>query len=225
MGLRAERDTNSKNRETTATEVKQLTLDRTIDEARRRFKTYLEGESQAIPPSLRSATFKTVIGEGGRAEYDSVKREYSQTTSIDGKEICLASLGRVSDPDTIVDFMDFQFSDAVATQDKHTGSVALALNGKARDALWAYIKKHWEKISGVLGGNPVVLDRYVKSTLSKFASHEIERDIAAFFKDRNTDGFDRGLVQVSDSIRANAAYKERDEGLLLEWLKAHGYVN
>lgn len=133
-------------------------------------------------------------------------------------------MGRVHDPSLINDFLDFQFSNKVAIQDKHTGSVALAANTKARNSLWEYVKRNWEKVYGVLSENPVVLDRYIKTSLSKFASHKIEKDIAAFFKDKDTKGYDRGLVQVAETVKANANYKEREEALVLEWLQAHGYT-
>ena len=70
----------------------------------------------------------------------------------------------------------------------------------------------------------VVFDRYLKNSLQKFASHEIEKDIQEFFKGKDNTGYDRGLVQVSDTIRGNANYKERDEQLIVEWLKAYGYA-
>ena len=133
-------------------------------------------------------------------------------------------MGRVHDPSLVKDFMDFQFSDKVAIQDKHSGSLALAANSKARNTFWAYIKNNWGKVHATLSKNPVVLDRYIKQSLSKFASHEVEQDIANFFKDKDNKGYDRGLVQVADSVKANANYKERDEALLLEWLEAHGYA-
>lgn len=161
------------------------------------------------------------MAEGGKEAYDSVKQEYLQTASIDGKEICLQALGRVQTSDLINDFMDFQFSNHVKVQDVHSGSMALAANSKARGALWQYIKDGWDKVYGKLSGNSVVLDRYLKNSLQQFASHEKEKDIATFFQNKDTKGFDRGLVQVSDTIRGNANYKERDEDSLLEWLKAH----
>ena len=195
-----------------------------IAEAQSKFKAFLSGDNDAIHPSLRSAVFRTVIAEGGEREYVAVKDEYVNTKSIDGKEICLLAMGRVHDPSLVNDFLDFQFSDKVAIQDKHTGSVSLAANAKARNALWEYVKNNWQKVHSILSANPVVLDRYLKTSLAKFASHEVERDIAAFFKDKDTKGYDRGLVQVADTVKANANYKERDEGLLLEWLQAHGYA-
>ena len=199
-------------------------LNRSINEAKKRFAAYTSGDRQAIHPNLRLAVFKIVVANGGRSEYEAVKHEYLNSTSVDGKEISLQSLGQTQYDELAKNFMDFQFSEKVAVQDMHTGSISLAQNPKARNVLWQYIKEHWDTVHGKLSGNPVVLDRYLKLSLSKFSSHEIERDIAEFFKDKDTNGYDRGLAQVSDTISGNAKYKERDELLTLEWLKVHGYA-
>ncbi|KAI4211946.1 MAG: hypothetical protein LQ351_005286 [Letrouitia transgressa] len=196
----------------------------TIEEAKRQFQRYVEGDKDAIHPSLRLPVFRINITDGGKSAYDAVKQEYLNTTSIDGKEICLQALGSVQSAELVNDFMDFQFSEEVAVQDIHSGSIALAANPKARMALWAYIKDHWEGVHKKLSTNSVIINRYFKSTLQQFASHQVEQDIANFFENKDTKGFDRGLVQVSDTVRGNANYKERDEQLILEWLKAHDYV-
>ena len=197
---------------------------RTIDEAKVRFEAYRKGDRSAIHPSLRLAVFQIVVREGGSPAYEAVLREYGSTTSIDGKETCLLALGKVQKADLAKSFLDFQFSDEVALQDVHTGSVSLAANSTVRNALWHYIKENWETVSKKLAASPVVIDRYLKTCLSKFASHEVEKDIAAFFKTKDTKAYDRGLVQVSDTVKANANYKERDEALVLEWLKTHDYI-
>ena len=197
---------------------------RTIDEAQRRFEAYRSGDTNAIHNNLRSAIFQIVVREGGKPAYEAVQEEYSRTTSIDGKETCLIAMSKVQTPDLVNDFMDFQFSNEVATQDVHAGSWSLAANPKARDTFWAYIKQNWELVSKKLGGNPVVLDRFLKLSLSKFVSYEFEKDMRTFFEGKDTKGYDRGLVQVSDGVKANAAYKEREQELVLEWLKAHGYA-
>lgn len=75
-----------------------------------------------------------------------------------------------------------------------------------------------------LGGNMVVLERYLRTTLQKFASFEIEKDIEEFFRDKEQNGFDRGLAVASDTIRGNAKYRERDLEVVREWLSAHGYA-
>lgn len=201
-----------------------LTVPSTIAEAKRRFKDYTSGNRTAIHPSLRSAIFRTVISEGDVSDYEAVKQEYYQTTSIDGKEICLQSLGRVQNPALAKDFLKFLFSDTVAVQDVHSGAASLAANPKARGVLWEYIKGNWDTVHQKLSGNSVVLDRFLRLSLSKFASHEVEEDISRFFSGKDNRGYDRSLGVISDTIRGNSNYKKRDEKLIMEWLSAHGYA-
>lgn len=199
-------------------------INSTIAEARRRFKAYQAGDRKAVHQSLRLAIFSIVVREGGESGYQAIRDEYMSTTSIDGKETCLIALGKVQSTSLVNDFLDFQFSENVAIQDLHTGSISLAANSKVRNDFWRYVKEHWTRVHNKLSANSVVTDRYLKTTLSKFASHDVERDIALFFKDKDTKGYDRGLVQVSDTVKANAYYKERDEQQVYEWLKTHGYA-
>ena len=185
----------------------------------------MSGDRSAIHPSLRLAVFKIAIRYGGHSEYEAVKKEWSTTASIDGKEIALASLGRIQDSETLLpDFLSFIFS-TVAVQDIHTAGSALAVNSKTRAGLWKYVKENWEMVKGKLGGNMVVLDRFLRLSLDKFTDLKAEQDVEAFFKDKDNRGYDRTLGIVSDTIKGRAAYRNRDKEILLEWLKAHGYAS
>ncbi|KAI9774858.1 MAG: hypothetical protein M1840_000074 [Geoglossum simile] len=196
-----------------------------IDEAQQRFKVYISGkDKKAIHQNLRLAVFRTVIAEGGIPAYEAVKNEYLNSTSVDGKEICLSSMGRITTPDLLADLLAFMFSGKVAIQDMHTPVIALAANPVTRLGLWEYIKQNWLKISPLLSGNMVVFDRWLRQALSKFSDHNVEREIAEFFEDKDNTGYDRSLRVIADTIKGNANYKERDEQLILEWLKAHGYA-
>jgi hypothetical protein len=132
-------------------------------------------------------------------------------------------MGRVQTPDLINDFLNFLFTD-VATQDMHSGAMALAANSKARGFLWKYIKDNWSDVREKLVGNMVVLDRFLRVSLQKFSDHETEKDIASFFQGKDNRGYDRTLGIVSDTIRGRASYRERDAAVLLEWLKANKYA-
>jgi hypothetical protein len=99
--------------------------------------------------------------------------EYITGRSVDGKEICLQTLGRSKLPEVVNDFLEFDFSDTVATQDVHSGANPLALNTKARGPQWEWIEK-------------------------------------------NNRGYDQALGVISDTVRGNADYKQRDEVSLLE---------
>ncbi|KAI9894861.1 MAG: hypothetical protein M1814_000081 [Vezdaea aestivalis] len=195
-----------------------------ITEAKKQFQAYFAGNREAIHPNLRSAVFRIAISEGGSEEYEMVKREHQSTSSVDGKDICLQAMTAIKSPELCDDYLNYIFSDKVASQDIHVGSSGLAANSKCRPALWSYIKSHWEEVIKKAGNNPIVLDRFLRVGLAKFSDLETERDIAAFFKDKDNTGYDRSLGVVSDVIRAAAAYVERDEKALREWLQKHGYI-
>lgn len=195
-----------------------------IAEAQRRFVLYSSGEDPtAIHPNLRSAIFQIAIREGGSTEYNAVKKEWQSTTSVDGKEIALRAMGRIRDISLLPSFLNFLFSD-VASQDMHTGAMALAANSKTRHGLWEYIQKNFDPVKTRLSANMVVFDRFLKLSLQKFSDHKTEKEIAKFFEGRDNRGYDRTLGVVSDTIRSRANYRERDGEVVLEWLKVHGYA-
>lgn len=197
---------------------------RIITEAKRRFQLWASGQEGAIHSNLRSAIFALNISEGGRNEFERVKEEFTKTDSVDGKEICLSSLGRTKNPELVQEYLDLVFSDAVAIQDMHTGAASLAANSKGRHLLWQYIKSNWPAVSERLSSNNVVIERFIRVGLVKFSDNAVAKDIKTFFQDKDTGAYDRALVIVADSIRTNARYKEREERLLLEWFQAHGYA-
>ncbi|KAJ5238695.1 hypothetical protein N7468_003314 [Penicillium chermesinum] len=194
-------------------------------EAKKRFALWASGEDKsAIHTNLRSVVFSLNVSEGGRKEFDAVKEEYLRTDSVDGKEICLAALGKTKDPALVTEYLDFVFSDKVAVQDIHNGAVSLAGNAKVRHLLWDYIKSNWTSVEARLSSNNIVFDRFIRMGLSKFADHQTGEDITAFLKSKNIGALTRALIIVADNIRTNASYKERDQALVLEWLQAHGYA-
>ncbi len=135
----------------------------------------------------------------------------------------MRALGRIQDISLLPDYLSLLFND-VATQDMHTGAMALGANPRTRSALWKYIQENFDTIKEKLGKNMVVLDRFLRLSLIKFNDVETEKEIAAFFKDKDNRGYDRTLAVVSDTILGKAKYKERDEKVILEWLKEHGYA-
>lgn len=185
---------------------------------------FVTNDKVAIDPSLRLAVYRTYIEHGGKPAYEHVEHEYATGTSIDGKEICLAALGRTRDPALIERYIAMIFSSQIAYQDKHTAAASLAANPEGRQALWPFVRDHWEQVRESLGPNMVVVARFLKVALGKFVDHETEREIAAFFEGRDNQGYDRSLAIVADTIRGNADYRERDQGVVGEWLAAHHYT-
>ena len=201
-----------------------LTVPRVIAEAKRRFDLYVSGEDKsAVHPNLRAAVYALVIRYGGKSEFDFLKSEWHSTTSIDGRETVVRELGHIQDQTLLPEYLSLLFND-VATQDMHTGAIALAANPRTRPGLWKYFQENFESIKDRLGKNMVVLDRFILCCLNKFSDRETEKEIAKFFEGRDNRGYDRTLAIASDTILGRATYKERDGKVLLEWLKAHEYA-
>ncbi|EEH16887.2 hypothetical protein PABG_06974 [Paracoccidioides brasiliensis Pb03] len=200
----------------------------TLSEARRRFNTWSTNSDQtAIHPSLRSAVYGLTIAEGGKPEYDTVMTEYLRTESIDGKEICLLSLGRTRIPELIDSYAQFLvFSGKVAVQDMHTGAVVMAANPKARIRFWEFVKGNWDGVEKRLGSNKVVFERFLRMGLGKFAEGRVAEEIRGFFfeEGRDVGGIERGLGVVLDTIGTNAGYREREEAAVVGWLREGGYL-
>ncbi|KAH6723326.1 aminopeptidase-like protein [Leptodontidium sp. MPI-SDFR-AT-0119] len=195
-----------------------------ITEAKRRFDLYVSGEDKsAIHPNLRAAIYALAVRYGGRSEFDFLKSEWQSTTSIDGRETIVRELGHIQDPALLPDYLSFLFND-VATQDMHTGAIALAANPRTRIGQWKYFQENFGSIKDRLSKNMILLDRFILSCLNKFSDRESEKEIAKFFEGKDNRGYDRGLAIISDTILGRATYKERDGKVILEWLKAHGYA-
>ena len=195
-----------------------------IAESKKRFDSWKAGDANAIHQNLRSVVFDMNVAQGGEAEYQTVKDEYITTTSVDGKETCLAAMGRTKKRELATDLLDFVTSESVRPQDAHGVATSLANNNESRIVFWEYTKSNWERIHARFSVSYIVLDRWIKMGLAQYSDFAIEEDIQKFFKDKDTKAYGRSLVVVSDTIKGNAKYKQRDEQRVLEWLKAHGYA-
>lgn len=196
----------------------------TIAEGQKQFAAWKNGDEKAIHQNLRNVVFNMAVANGGPEEWNTIKQEYLKTISVDGKEICLAALGRSKDKKLVNELLEFATSEQVPPQDAHSAIVSTAANNENRITGWEFTRDQWDRVVGRLGVSNIVLDRWIKMGLASYSDPQVAEDIANFFKDKDTTPFARSLVIISDSISANATYKARDEKVLLEWLQANGYA-
>lgn len=189
-------------------------------------------EKNTFPPILRTPIFRVAVKKDAAKAVEVLKKEWFTTKSIDGKEVALSAIGSARDRDLILKtILPLNFnksppaaaSESVPPSDMHVLAASLSANSAGRDLQWTYLREHWDETVVKLG-NAVVVDRFVAATLSKFADTAVIDEIDAFFKDKDTASFNRTLETVKDKIRGRAAYRERDETALREWLSANGYA-
>ena len=194
----------------------------TISEGKKRFEAWKSGEP--IHPNLQAVVLKMNVANGGPSQYDAVKQEYLKTTSVNEKEACLQALGRTKDPKLAQDMLEFVSSENVPIQDSHHGPSAVSANNSTRDEVWKFTKTQWERLNDRLGASNVCMNLWMRMGLNSYSDYGIEKEISEFFKDKDTRAYDRSLVVISDTIKGNANYRQRDEKLVLEWLQARGYA-
>ena len=66
-----------------------------------------------------------------------------------------------------------------------------------------------------------MLGTVVSICTSSFTSQEALERIQKFFSERSTKGFDQGLAQSIDAIRAKSAWLARDRQDVKDWVNAY----
>ncbi|KAI0202573.1 peptidase family M1 [Astrocystis sublimbata] len=203
-----------------------------VEKALSLFDTWVS-QGTTFHPSLRTVVYRTAIKTKPAEAVKVLKKEWNNGSSIDGKEVCLSSLGQTKDTELIKsELLSFLFdisppapaSESVPSGDMHSLGSSLAVNSVARNIQWDYMRENWSKLTTKMA-NPVVLDRFVKISLNKFVDVKYVAEIETFFADKDTSSFDRTLEQVKDAVRGRAAYYTRDANVLREWLGANGYIS
>lgn len=200
----------------------------------KRFKAYVASPKEnKLRADLRSPVYRMALKSDPVGTTSFLKNEWYEAPAVDSKVVCLGVLGTCSDESVIKStLLPFLFnisppapaSESVPAADMHILAGALAANRTARPLLWTFIKENWAQIHDKIGGNPIVVDRFVNKSLSQFTSYKDVDDIEAFFKDKDTSAYNRTLESVKDKVRGRAAYRERDAVMLKEWLVANKYA-
>ncbi|KAK5209052.1 hypothetical protein LTR41_005451 [Exophiala xenobiotica] len=196
-----------------------------LSQIKQRFRDWKNGNRNSINRNLQSPIFGVSVAKGGEQEYRDIKAEYVRSHSIDGREICIAAMGRTPHREMARDLLDFTFlSDShIPLQNIHFVGMALA-NGPCGSVLWEYVKQNWDAVYERLSVNSVALDWFVENSLSSFDELAIEKDIATFFAAKNIPGLAHPLQIARDNIKRNAAYSARAIPEVRQWLQQNGYL-
>jgi aminopeptidase N len=201
-----------------------LNHEETISEVENRFASWMSGARDTVPQSLQSVILGRGVARGGEAAYKAVKEEYVASGSVDGKEICLAALGRAKESALVADLLDFACTEEMPLQNAHLIALALGGNENSKHILWNYVKTNWGHVYERLSRNPIVLNWWIEMGLSNFSDLETEQEISSFFKGKDIRIFQRTLVVVTESIKRTAEFKLRSEQEITEWLVKHDFA-
>jgi aminopeptidase 2 len=91
-------------------------------------------------------------------------------------------------------------------------------------ALWDWLKANWEEIEKRLPPGLSMLGSVVSICTSGFTDKEKADEVAKWFGERKTKGFDQSLAQSLEGVRSKGQWIGRDRSDVEEWLKKGKYL-
>lgn len=194
-----------------------------ISAAQDMFARFAAGDHSAIHPNLRGSVFGIALQEGGKKEYDIILDTYRNAKIADERNTALRTLGRSKDPELMQRTLALALSDEVRSQDIYMPLGGLRTHRAGIEALWEWVTQHWDVLVKRLPPGLTMLGSVVQVCTSSFTHRDQAEMVSSFFAKRSTKGFDQGLAQSLDAIRAKTNWLERDGKDVVEWLEKNGY--
>lgn len=156
-------------------------------------------------------------------QYDKVLNFYRTSTNSDERNTALRSLGRAKQPELIKRTLGLLFSGEIKDQDIYMPTSGLRSHPEGIEALFTWMEENWDELYKRLPPALSMLGSMVQIMTSGFSKQEQLDKAEAFFKDKNTNGYDQSLAQSLDSVRSKIAWLGRDRDDVAAWLKENGY--
>ncbi|KAG0651145.1 Aminopeptidase 2 [Hyphodiscus hymeniophilus] len=192
-----------------------------IEAAKAMFKKFAAGEKSAIHPNIRGSVFGMALKYGGKEEYDIILNTYLNSKNSDERNTALRTLGRAKDPELIKKTLTLPFSGDVKEQDIYLPVSGLRTHPEGIEALYGWMVENWGELTRRLPAGLSMLGTMVSICTSSFSRNEDIERIHTFFTERSTKGFDQGLAQSLDSVRAKAAWLGRDRKDVADWVASY----
>ncbi len=98
---------------------------------------------------------------------------------------------------------------------------ALRTHTQGIEALFTWMTENWETLNHKLAAGLSMLSTMLFICTSSFTREADLERVQKFFTDRSTKGFDQGLAQSLDAIRAKSAWLARDKDDVKEWVESY----
>ncbi len=192
-----------------------------LDEASRRFATYLK-DSASLSPDLRAVVYGLVAQEAEEPTYETLWGLEQKSVLQEEQVRLLVALTRTRRESLLRETLARALSDAVRFQDAPIviRGVATSRPSVGRDLAWTFIKTNWDELYRRYSPSGFLI-RGLAAVPETFASADRAREIEAFFKGHPSPGVRRTVKQVMEKIRVNAAWLRRNDKDLASWFREH----
>ncbi|KAJ7951558.1 Aminopeptidase [Quillaja saponaria] len=194
----------------------------TQKEALRRFQTLLDDKNTSLlTADTKRAAYIAVMkntSTNDKTGLESLLKFYRETDVVQERERILRCIASSSDPNLVVEVLNFLISVEVREQDVIYGLVGISLEG--REAAWIWLKENWEKILTKYGAGHL-LHYFIRDIITPFSSNEKADEIEAFFANHMNRSIEMNLKLSIEQIRIKARWAQniREEHSLSDLIK------
>lgn len=197
----------------------------TVEQAKKRFWQFVEGNTDALHPNLRGPVYSIVLGAAENEEeeeklWEEILKIYrDETLPTDQRLIALSSLGGVKGKALIQRYLEMSLDEKeVRGQDSLYVFGSLSSNPDARDILWNFFTSNFDLLHSKFSKSLSLFASTVRSAVGGFVTFDRISEIEAFFADKDTKEYERSLQQALEGARVNAKWVERDHQLVADWI-------
>jgi hypothetical protein len=177
------------------------------------------GTGTPIPPDIESATFSVVSQLLRPGDYDALLERYRSASTPQEEMRSLGALAGFPDVDLCLRTFDLAMTE-VRTQNGFAVIGSLLANPVGNQAAWTRLTESWD----------AVLDRFPKNAPPRIVEAipalcgdpEFAEGAIAFLKDNPLASGPRRVAQSVERLRINIAFGSREQGGLVESLRAAG---
>jgi len=186
----------------------------TQERARAVYARHLVDES-SVDANVLPAVIAVLASCGGEREYADFLQRFKSARTPQEEQRYLYALAGFRQPELLAQTLDRTINGEVRSQDAPYLVRALLTSVHARGLAWAFVKEHWETMARQYPGSAY---RRMYEGVTGLVSAEWEREVRAFFPERNIVLGGKTLDQYLEQLRIAVRFQEREGSALATYL-------
>lgn len=189
--------------------------ERVIEVGLARFNQLVDN-NQAIHPDLRLASYMAAARSGGADTYDRMLDQFRKSELQEEKRRFMNGLASFKEASLIDRTLNLSLSKEVRSQDSVFTILRVLANRFGRRSAWRFVQKQWPELVRRYGSSHML--HYLPLALGSFADNQTADEVEKFFKKNGVPGIERSVQQGLEKIRLHAAWRDRDQVELTDFL-------
>jgi aminopeptidase N len=187
-----------------------------MNEVRRRAAAYLS-DPGSIDPTVGTVLLRLAARTGAPALYSAFLDKLKTSASPNVEQRLLLDLPRFETPQLLERTLALSLSSAVRSQYVMKLVSAALYENQTRGATWSFVKRHFDELNQRARSSGF---GWLLSATTAFCDDHSKRDVLRFFEDeRHRPLRDEQLKEITETIEACSALRERQQRPLAVWLR------